>query len=719
MSENNNYYSDKPISIKDEDKFQRYEFSKRIAQTIIDRKEEDCIVVGVYGAWGEGKTSIINFIEKELKSNQQVVPIKFNPWRYGNENSLLKQFFHQYATALDDTLTTKSEKAGELIKKYGKFINVDIPGVGNLGEAAQDIGEAMADVNIETLKERIEKIIKDNEKKIVVFIDDIDRLDKTEIYSIFRLVKLTADFKNTTYILSFDEDMVSSAIGDRFGSGNQQAGRNFLEKIVQVPLQIPVAQSGDLQLFFYNLVERAVNTNKIDISNDEIGRFSYQFSNNILPRLTTPRLAVRYSNSISFSLPLLYGEANMVDLMLIEAVKIFYPRYYDFIKAHPDFFLGNYNKKYKEERDEEKVKELKEHLNILNKDLSKKEQENVKALLIDLFPMFEIAFRNMGFGEHSYRKWIKEQRIGHGKYFNRYFSYSVIRGEVSDVAFQNFISDIAQQSIESIAKDINQIVKDSSPDNFLFKIRLMEDDFPWEIATKLAKAICTVSEVFPNHQDGFFMSFMSPQSQAAYFIKFLIKRTEDKAEQFKLAKELLAESKHFFFADELLFSLIRFDKEDKQMFDENQNSELTSIILKRALQKSDSTPLFIKFPLQAEYLLIQWKKENALLFQESMNKVFDDSPERIVDLIKCFTPTIKSTSHPEPYKTDLTRNKFDSLVSVIDGKLINELIEKNFKPEELAGDVIWTSRHGGLTDIILVKQFRHWYSQVESEAIAG
>lgn len=716
MSSINSYSADKPVSIKDHDRFQRYEFSKRIAKTIIDRKEEDCIVIGVYGAWGEGKTSIINFIEQELKTSEKIVPIKFNPWRYGDEESLLKQFFKQFATSLDAKLNTTSEKAGELIKKYGKFLNYDIPVVGNIGEAAQGLGEAMADIDIETLKERIEKIIQDNEKKIVVFIDDIDRLDKEEIYSIFRLVKLNADFKNTTYLLSFDDSMVASAIGDRFGSGNQEAGRNFLEKIIQVPLQIPVAQPEDLKQFCFGLIEKAIDSN-INISNEEIGRFTYQFSNNILSRLTTPRLAVRYSNSVSFSLPLLYGEANMVDLMLIESIKIFYPKYYDFIKAHPDFFLGNYIKKYREERDEEKIKELKEYLSVLNKDLTKKEQEQIKNLLIELFPMFEIAFRNMGFGDNSYRTWIKEQRIGHGKYFNRYFSYSVIRGDISDIAFQNFISNIGQQSIETIGKDLEQLVKDSSPDNFLLKIRLMEDEFPWEIATKLAKAICLVSQVFPNPQDGFFMSFTTPQAQAAYFIKFLIKSTNDKEEQFKLAKELLTQSKHFNFADELRYSLLRYDKGDAPLFDESQCDELTSILLKRALQDSNTTPVFLKFPSQAEYLLTQWKKEDSSALQSSMNKIFAESPEKIVDFIRCFAPTIKSISHPEPYKSDLEKRGFESLISILDERYVNELIEKTFTMEELNQEVTWTRRDGKLTDVVLMRQFRHWSKHSESEVL--
>ena len=89
--------SDKPIASKAEDKFQRYNFSQRIAKTIVDRESEDCIVIGIYGAWGEGKTSVINFIETELTGNDQIIIIKFNPWRYSDENALLLQFFQKLA----------------------------------------------------------------------------------------------------------------------------------------------------------------------------------------------------------------------------------------------------------------------------------------------------------------------------------------------------------------------------------------------------------------------------------------------------------------------------------------------------------------------------------------------------------------------------------------------------------------------------------------------
>jgi len=56
--------------------------------------------------------------------------------------------------------------------------------------------------------------------------------------------------------------------------------------------------------------------------------------------MTTPRQGKALSNAISFALPLLKGEANSVDVMLVEATRIFFPRLYTVIRDNPTLFLG-------------------------------------------------------------------------------------------------------------------------------------------------------------------------------------------------------------------------------------------------------------------------------------------------------------------------------------------------------------------------------------------
>ncbi|MCV5926181.1 KAP family NTPase, partial [Escherichia coli] len=85
--EDKNYSSDSPIHDQDQDRFSRWNFSQRVAQVISKRSDPSSIVIGLYGIWGDGKTSVLNFIEKSLESDENVICIKFNPWRFGTEDA--------------------------------------------------------------------------------------------------------------------------------------------------------------------------------------------------------------------------------------------------------------------------------------------------------------------------------------------------------------------------------------------------------------------------------------------------------------------------------------------------------------------------------------------------------------------------------------------------------------------------------------------------------
>jgi predicted KAP-like P-loop ATPase len=113
--ESKNYSSDSPICDQEHDRFSRWGFSDRIAQVISRRSDPSSIVIGLYGIWGDGKTSVLNFIEKSLESDENVICIKFNPWRFGAEEELLTGFFFDIAQALDAELIKKSDKLLDFI----------------------------------------------------------------------------------------------------------------------------------------------------------------------------------------------------------------------------------------------------------------------------------------------------------------------------------------------------------------------------------------------------------------------------------------------------------------------------------------------------------------------------------------------------------------------------------------------------------------------------
>jgi predicted KAP-like P-loop ATPase len=82
---------DKPVSLQKEDKFQRYSFAKRVAEIVSSGKYNKSLVIGIYGKWGQGKTSVMQFIKNEIPDN--AVTINFNPWQFQDQQQLLNSFF--------------------------------------------------------------------------------------------------------------------------------------------------------------------------------------------------------------------------------------------------------------------------------------------------------------------------------------------------------------------------------------------------------------------------------------------------------------------------------------------------------------------------------------------------------------------------------------------------------------------------------------------------
>lgn len=74
----NNLSADQPIDQQKSDRFNRYPFAERIAKTVIERTQEEAIVIGLYGAWGEGKSSVLNFIDSILRSTATITVVTFN-----------------------------------------------------------------------------------------------------------------------------------------------------------------------------------------------------------------------------------------------------------------------------------------------------------------------------------------------------------------------------------------------------------------------------------------------------------------------------------------------------------------------------------------------------------------------------------------------------------------------------------------------------------------
>ena len=124
------YLGDAPLDDPAADLLRRRPFAHRIADTIASRTDPTSVVVGIYGQWGEGKTTVLNFIEQRLADSEGIECVRFNPWLYQGESQLLLSFFESLASAVGRTLKTRKEEMGTWLRTLGTALGTVSVGIG-------------------------------------------------------------------------------------------------------------------------------------------------------------------------------------------------------------------------------------------------------------------------------------------------------------------------------------------------------------------------------------------------------------------------------------------------------------------------------------------------------------------------------------------------------------------------------------------------------------
>ena len=676
-------FPDIPVSNPEQDEFNRFPFSQRVAEIIASRNDSNSIAIGIYGAWGEGKTTVLHFIEKVLEEKADIVCVRFNPWFFKDEEKLLLSFFKTLAEALNKKLTTKSQDIGKWLAKCGEILAplslADPTGsVRGSGQVFEKIGNLFSQAELEDNKKRIEKILEDENKKLVIFVDDIDRLDKSEIQSIFKLVKLSAGFRNTVYVLAFDENKVASAISEKYGSGDLEAGRNFLEKIIQVPLNLPQISHSSLQRFSLKCIEKTIKSCGLELTEEDIRRFVKCFSEGLAVQLRTPRVAQRYANTIAFSIPLLKGEVNIVDLLLIEGMKVFYPELYNSIKDKSSYFLGTVL-----DQGENNSQISKLVIDVIENSINNLSQEakiSSKKLLKELFPRLNGILGNTHYGASWQNKWTEDKRIASLRYFKRYFAYCIPEDDISDQGLNTFLKKLDTATAADIISDIKKLTNSetSSVESFLTEIFRNIDILSSLSAQNLALALCQMGDYFPNPET---LSYTTPFKRAGILISDLIQKLDGLNDKIELSSEIIKTAQPIYFATECFrwICLIQRDNEttEDNLFSETELKKIAEVALNRIRNIAQEKSIYIDFPKIASNLFRFWaywasKQETTQHLKSKFDKNHYDS----VEFLKCYIPTVWSMGMEPPYSIGLPhrgmlqKDDYNAIISVIDPDLL-------------------------------------------------
>lgn len=442
-----NIHTDSPIKDLREDKFGRASLVELLAKSIQTKceSEHESLCIGIYGKWGEGKTSFVNMLidrlRTEYKSNNADIVV-FNPWIVNSEEELIKEFFKNIISNPIDAPFKK------VIVEYGSLIasaaqetgNVFSPIFGSiLGASVNAVQQYLLskEKSLIELKECISDELVCNREHLLVFIDDIDRLDCDEMHAVFRLVRQVADFKNTIYVLSLDEERVSKSIGKYYGEGGEYDGRQFLEKIVQVPIVLPQLQR--------NVIKSSLKQSLMDVFNscglDGVLEVD-EILDKIHPLFETEREIIRYKNELQFFFPTVHTEVYHCDYCILEAIKTLNQEAYYLIRDNRPYMLKHLPIAYKAKNgDVDMSKNVeKEYDTLIDKVVnlfSRSKQEAVRTMMTYYLP--DVS--------NNSSQSVRTKRLCSEIYFDRYFLQS---------APNHFISDRDVDSVN--CNDVDSIV---------------------------------------------------------------------------------------------------------------------------------------------------------------------------------------------------------------------------------------------------------------------
>jgi len=705
--------SDRPIQKSSEDRFGRWHFAQRAAQVIAGRDDSSSIVVGIHAPWGEGKTSVLNMIVEELEKHENVLVIHFNPWRFPDEAQLLHSFFTTLSSTVDATLETRGEKFGAVAKKYaGLLAPVSLLGF-NASEVAKGASNLLPSATLEQLKERMADALTESGKRVVVIMDDIDRLDKEEVQAVFKLVKLSADFPHTAYILSFDEERVAAALAEKYGG--VEAGRNFLEKIVQVSLPLPSASTEALRTLTFEGVDAALKLAEIELSEQQAQKFVNTFFLAFESRLATPRLAKRYTNSLTFSLPILKGEVNPVDLMLISAVRTFYPRLYWAIRNNPDLFLGT-----NLERGGGQVREVtKAVIEDALSDLSEKDKKAARKVIQELFPRTGAlgVLGTVNYGSEWYSVWGKEKRITTPSYFNRYFSFGVPPHDISERQLDEFLDAVAEGDMSKATEKIRQLVSNNRAALLIEKLRAKEDSIQPAAAANLAMTIALSGDEFPIDKGMFGMLGTSTFSQACILIRHLVKRIEDDEKRESLAIELAERATPLPFAVEYVRwvrNLSSSEEERNSVISDESELEIDRRIVARIAAEAEEEALEKRYPKGVSHIYQYWRYHDAESLNSHLERRFKARPIDVLAFLSSQTREGWNLDSGISFRMNLERNDYNAIASMVNPEIIMSALHSLYpgiETQSLSAD-----EDGEITDDKVALAFIRLHQHVQREA---
>ena len=485
---------DLPVPENGEDLLGRRPLVEELVSRILLEKP---LVIAVTASYGVGKTSFLNLVVGEIrKAEPEQLPIivKFSPWLAGDSNALVLSLLNSIVSEINKSYFVPGLKRDAM--EYARTLLKVIPKLDSLKGI---LSEPSQEDRILGLTRRISA----TGRRILVVLDDLDRMDATEVGTVFKMLRGSEAFGQFTFLCSFDRTELIRILE---GTRPNQDVSTFIEKFFQVPMPLPPIDPAQLQEVFSSKLKQVLRRYNLadGITDKTLGDIWERGGDDYFQNLRRIKL---FLNKIDQSLARIRREVNIADFLRLELVRDVAPSIYDAIYLNPENFYDSnlaFEVSFKDRISSPDATEAKEARGRFYNSIMEpipNDRKYVEQILVDLFPRFaEYKGRHLGRtmqeGEAE-----RDRRIYHPRCFRQYFQLKVPSELFSQKEFDSFLSRIRGASEQKVIAVFNESFRalekeDFKRYHFLHRIEGVFDSFSLEVARGLCRGFAQNSSIW-------------------------------------------------------------------------------------------------------------------------------------------------------------------------------------------------------------------------------
>lgn len=482
---------DNPIDKEEDDLLGRKDFVKNIGRILVNYNnefKEKGIVLTLSAGWGEGKTSCINLLKNLLIKENVYEFIDINPWFNDTKEKLLSAIFGEI-----NHFTKTNEPHVSLENQFDEIIKLSRINLGNIELALDKFTD---DKNIQHKIKNIGDILKSKYKKrIVIILDDLDRLDKDNILFILKIVQMFREYTNIIFILSCNYEKVEQILCENSESFLTEKDKNneirkalyykdYLDKISTIKIDLPKINHFYICDIFKN---RMINILKC-FDDKNLKLFEKKFYKHVfVDRFKTIRDINRFFNTFVITYPKIKNDVDIYNYINLTILQVFYT----------DIYKDAYENRYQWC---EKSSQVKVNLMVNKSTYSSNEKKNQiidnfesdikyfenlvssyksydREILLDLIsiisPVYNILTENI---DSEKRNLFQKPNLSDDSYFSDNRKYKFYFENIFNEEIENKFKKLQQDNINFDNDILNLDMKQGKDDEIISFLYSIKDD---------------------------------------------------------------------------------------------------------------------------------------------------------------------------------------------------------------------------------------------------